>query len=218
MDRRIRKTVGFLAAVILVAVAVWLVNRYGIAQLRAYVDQMGLWAPFGLFVLRFVSVVIPALPGTAYSILAGSLLGFGEGLAVVCLSDFLSCTLSFWLSRRFGRQLVEKLVGERFIDRVDRFSQRHLERNFFLMTACLMTGFFDFVAYGIGLARAPWQKFLPALALSIALSNPPIVALGAGLFAQGKLLLVFALLGVFALALVTGLVQRRQGLPDSRQP
>ena len=209
MDKRIHKTISFLGVVALVAVAVGLINHYGMAQLRASVERMGLWAPFGLFVLRFTSVVIPALPGTAYSILAGSLLGFGEGLVVVCLSDFLSCTLSFWLSRQFGRRLVKKLVGERFIGRVDRFSRRHLERNFFLMTACLMTGFFDFVAYGIGLARAPWRKFLPALILSIALSNPPIVALGAGLFAQGKLLLVFALLGVFALALVTGLVQRR---------
>lgn len=208
MDRRIHKTISFLGAVALVAVAVGLINHYGIAQLRASVEQMGLWAPFGLFVLRFTSVVIPALPGTAYSILAGSLLGFGEGLVMVCLSDFLSCTLSFWLSRQFGRQLVKKLVGERFIGRVDRFSQRHLERNFFLMTACLMTGFFDFVAYGIGLARSPWQKFLPALVLSIALSNPPIVALGAGLFAQGKLLLVFALLGAFGLALIAELVQR----------
>ncbi|MGB7085101.1 MAG: hypothetical protein WBD47_06080 [Phormidesmis sp.] len=93
--------------------------------------------------------------------------------------------------------------------RVDSFSQKHLERNFFLMTAFLMTGFFDFVAYGVGLARAPWQKFLPALALSIALSNPPIVALGSGLLEGGKLLLVFALLGMFGLALVTGLVRRR---------
>ncbi len=214
MNRRARKTFSFLVAVALVAVAVWLINRYGIAQLRASVEQMGLWAPLGLFVLRFTSVVIPALPGTAYSILAGSLLGFGEGLAVVCLSDFLSCALSFWLSRRLGRQLVKKLVGERFIDRVDRFGQQHLERNFFLMTACLMTGFFDFVAYGMGLARAPWRKFLPALVLSIALSNPPIVALGAGLFAKGKLLLVLALLGVFALALITGLVQRRMSKSD----
>ena len=175
---------------------------------------MGVWAPLGLFGLRFTSVVIPALPGTAYSVLAGGLLGFGKGLAVVCVSDFLSCALSFWLAKRFGRRLVSRLVGDRFMSKVDSFSERHLERNFFLMTAFLMTGFFDFVAYGIGLAKAPWQKFLPALVLSIGLSNPPIVALGSGLLAQGKLLLVFALLGVFALALLTGWLQRKQGLAD----
>ncbi|MBE9067061.1 TVP38/TMEM64 family protein, partial [Leptolyngbya cf. ectocarpi LEGE 11479] len=78
------------------------------------------------------------------------------------------------------------------------------------MTAFLMTGFFDFVAYGVGLTKAAWLRFLPALFLSIAVSNPPIVALGAGLLEGGKLLLVFAILGAFALALLTGFLQRKQ--------
>lgn len=187
------------------------------AQLRTYVDQMGVWAPLGLFVLRFSSVVIPALPGTAYSFAAGSLLGFQEGLIVVCLSDFLSCSLSFWLSRRYGRGLVSRLVGKRFMDRVDRLSQRHLERNFFLMTAFMMTSFFDFVAYGVGLARAPWHKFLPALAVSIAISNPPIVALGASVLEGGTKLLFIALFGFFGLALIFGYVRRNNAPVEIEQ-
>mgnify|MGYP001791436227 FL=1 len=78
------------------------------------------------------------------------------------------------------------------------------------MTAFLMTGFFDFVAYGVGLTQASWLRFLPALILSITISNPPIVALGAGLLEGGKLLLAFAILGVFALAILTGFLQRKQ--------
>ena len=105
---------------------------------------------------------------------------------------------------------MQRLVGEKFITRVDTLSQKHLERNFFLMTAFLMTGFFDFVAYAIGLTQASWLRFIPALILSIAISNPPIVALGAGLLAGGRLLLVFAMLGAFALALLTGFLQRKQ--------
>ena len=191
-------------------VAVVLINQYGMAALRAQVERMGVWAPVGLFALRFSSVVIPALPGTAYSIAAGGLLGFQQGLLVVCLSDFLSCSLSFWLSRRYGRSLVSRLVGERFMNRVDKLSQRHLEQNFFLMTAFMMTSFFDFVAYGVGLARAPWRKFLPALILSIAISNPPIVAVGASVIEGGKILLFLTLFGVFGLALIAGWVKRHE--------
>jgi uncharacterized membrane protein YdjX (TVP38/TMEM64 family) len=210
VSKRIGKVVQLVAIALLFAIAVVLINKYGITALRSQVDRMGVWAPVGLFALRFSSVVIPALPGTAYSILAGGLLGFRQGLAVVCLSDFFSCTLSCWLSRRYGRSLVKRLVGERFMDRVDSLSQRHLERNFFLMTAFLMTGFFDFVAYGVGLARVPWRKFLPALILSIAISNPPIVAIGASLLEGGKILLFVALFGVFGLALLTGWLRRNE--------
>ncbi|MBE9060573.1 TVP38/TMEM64 family protein [cf. Phormidesmis sp. LEGE 11477] len=210
MSKRTGKIFQWVAIALLVVLAVVLINRYGMATLQAQVERMGVWAPIGLFALRFSSVVIPALPGTAYSIAAGGLLGFQQGLVVVCLSDLLSCSLSFWLSRRYGRSLVGRLVGKQFMDRVDRLSQRHLERNFFLMTAFLMTGFFDFVAYGVGLAKAPWRKFFPALILSIAISNPPIVAVGASVLEGGKILLFLALFGVFVLSLIAGWVRRKE--------
>ena len=208
--RRWTKWLRFLGIAIATIFVIWAIQHYGISQLRANVESLGVWAPLALFFLRFTSVVIPALPGTAYSVLAGGLLGFSQGIVVICLADMCSCSLSFFLSRQFGRTFVQRLVGERFITRVDALSQKHLERNFFLMTAFLMTGFFDFVAYAVGLTQAPWLRFIPALILSIAISNPPIVALGAGLLEGGRLLLVFAILGAFALALLTGFLQRKQ--------
>ncbi len=66
-----------------------------------------------------------------------------------------------------------------------------------------MTGLFDFVSYAAGLAKVPWTKFAPALILSVALSNPPIVALGAGLLDGGKRVLIFSVLGIFAISLIT---------------
>lgn len=206
--QRLLKLLQLVAIALLTIGAIVLIQRYGVAQLRSQVEQWGVWAPVGIFVLRFTSVVIPALPGTAYAILSGGLLGFGKGLAVIGVADICSCALSFGLSRRYGRSLVRRMVGQDFMYRIDRFSQRHLERNFFLMTGCLMTGFFDFVCYGLGLTRVTWAKFLPALLISIGLSNPPFVALGAGILEGGTQLLVFALLGVLGLAVVTYWVQR----------
>jgi len=206
--RRLLKILRFLAIALLISIVIWGINRYGVAQLRSQVDQWGPLAPFGVFLLRFTSVVIPALPGTAYAILAGGLLGFGKGIGVIYVADLMSCSLSFFLSRQYGRGLVQRLVGQGFMYRIDSFSQRHLERNFFLMTGCLMTGFFDFVCYGLGLTKAPWLKFAPALVISIALSNPPFVALGAGILEGGTRLAVFAILGVLGLAVITAIVQR----------
>lgn len=203
------KILRFLAIFSLVILVIVAINHYGVTQLRTRVEALGPWVPVGIFLLRFTSVVIPALPGTAYSVLSGGLLGFTQGLLVICVADLFSCSLSFSLSKRYGRNLVQRLVGPKFIDKIDSLSQRHLEHNFFLLTGFLMTGFFDFVCYGVGLTKASWRKFFPALAISIAISNPPIVALGAGLLEGGKLLLGMALSGVFILAIITGWVQRR---------
>jgi len=220
VSKRPNKFIGFLVLIAIVAVPIIVLRQLGIGkeEIRVFVEQLGAWVPVGLFFLRFTSVVIPALPGTAYSALAGALLGFVPGMMVVCLSDFLSCSLSFWLASRFGRDFVSNLVGQRFMARVDKFSQKNFENNFFLMAAVMMTSFFDFAAYGAGLARTPWHKFLPALVISILVSNPPFVALGTGLFADGvgpfssgKAVAWVALLGIFGLTLITGLVRRRAG-------
>lgn len=215
MNAKARKILQFLLFLGLTVLFIWAVNHFGLSQLREQVDQLGVWAPLGLFVLRFSSILFPALPGTAYSILGGTLFGFGQGLAIVCLADLASCSLNFALSRRYGRGLVQRLVGDRWISKVDALAQQHLENNFFLMVGFLMTGFFDFVAYGVGLTKTPALKFFPALFLSIAISNPPIVAIGAGLFEKGKLLLGLALLGTFGLAIVTGYV-RSQSKIDTK--
>ena len=85
---QIKGILRFLAIATLTALVIILVNHYGVAQLRAQVEELGVWIPLGIFVLRFTSVVIPALPGTAYSLLAGSLLGFAQGLLIICVFGF----------------------------------------------------------------------------------------------------------------------------------
>ncbi|MDW8201185.1 MAG: VTT domain-containing protein, partial [Cyanobacteriota bacterium SKYGB_h_bin112] len=193
-----------------VALTLWFVNWMGIEQVRANVDQLGIWAPLIVLLLRLSSIVIPALPGTAYSILAGTLFGFVEGLIVITIADLLACTTNFWIAKRYGRRIVQRLVGQRFMGKVDRLSRRYLESNFFLLTGVLMTGLFDFACYAVGLTRMPWRSFMGALGLSIVVAKPPIVAIGTGIVEEGRIFLGVALLSAFALAIVTGWLKRNQ--------
>ncbi|WP_421655019.1 TVP38/TMEM64 family protein [Leptothermofonsia sp. ETS-13] len=194
---------------VLIVLVVWLIRKAGIEQLREQVDRFGIWAPAIVFGLRFTSVIVPVLPGTAYAILAGGLFGFAQGLLVVALADLASCTFNFYVARRYGRDLVERFVGPSFMEKVDRLGQRHLERNFFLMTGFLMTGLFDFVAYAVGLTSTRWQSYVMALLVSILIAKPLWVAAGAGIFEGSRLFLGFALLGAFGVGIVTAIVQRK---------
>lgn len=208
------KWLRFSLIALLVVGAIVLINQYGIEQLRANIKQFGIWAPLVLILLRLVSIVIPAIPGTAYSILAGGLFGFTQGLIAIAIADLLACTFNFYIAKRYGRNLVQKFVGEGFMGKVDSLNQKYLEGNIFLVTAFLMTGLFDFVCYAVGLTQMKWQRFMSALLLSIVVAKPPLVALGAGVLEGGKLLLGFALMGMFLLAMVTGWLNRKQSLPS----
>ena len=133
---------------------------------------------FLLFILRSTSIIIPVLPGTIFSAAAGFQFGFTQGLFIIFFADFVSCSISFLLARKLGRNYIGRLLGSRQMRRVESISQDYLENNYFLMTALLMSGFFDFVCYAIGLTKITYKRFMPALIFSIIISDAPFVASG----------------------------------------
>ena len=98
------------------------------------------------------------------------------------------------------------------MERIDGFSKNQLEGNFFLMTGLLMTGLFDFLSYAIGISRTHWRVFAPALVISVLISDSIIVAVGAGVTQGATVMLVLALVAMFALATLTGLLKKRTKL------
>ena len=208
--QRLRKIIGVSVVVALAIVVLHLAHTHALEPLRAQVEGMGIWAPLGIVVLRGISILLPALPSTAYSLLAGALLGFETGLITIFITDLVFCQVAFLLAKRYGQKPVQALVGVKASKRIESFNQSQIEGNPFFLTGLLMTGLFDFVSYAAGLGGTKWKTFTPALIISVALSDPPIVALGAGVFSGGKLMLGVALLGVFALAIISGAVKKYQ--------
>ena len=206
---RLKTGLKISAWVAIFIVAVVYLQRYGIAPLQSAVNDMGIWAPLGLFLLRGVSIILPALPSSVYSLLAGSLLGFKLGYLTIILSDLVFCSTAFFIARRWGREPVSRLVGASAMKRIDGFSKNQLEGNFFLMTGLLMTGLFDFLSYAIGISRTHWRLFAPALLISVLISDSILVAVGAGAAQGASLTLGVALLAMFALATITGLLKKK---------
>ena len=131
-----------------------------------------------IFLLRTISIVIPVIPGTYCAVISGYIYGIKSGLLLIFIADFISCSSSFLISRRFGRTFLLKLLGSIQMKKIENISQKYIENNFFLMTGFLMTSWFDFVCYAVGLTKISWKKFMPALILSILISDIPFVAGG----------------------------------------
>ena len=214
---RLKTALKISAWIAVFVVAVVYLQRYGIAPLQNAVNEMGFWAPLGLFVLRGISIILPALPSSVYSLLAGSLLGFKVGYLTIILSDLVFCSSAFYIARRWGRGPVSRLVGAGAMEKIDGFSKNQLEGNFFLMTGLLMTGLFDFLSYAIGISRTHWRIFAPALLISVLISDSILVAVGAGVTKGASVSLGIALLAMFALATFTGLLKKRASVASSEE-
>ena len=208
--QRLRKIIGISTVVALAIVLLHLAHTHALEPLRAQVESMGVWAPLGIVALRGISILLPALPSSVYSLLAGALLGFETGLITIYITDLVFCQIAFLVAKQYGQEPVKKLVGEKASQRIQNFNQSQLEGNPFFLTGLLMTGLFDFVSYAAGLSGTKWKVFTTALIVSVTLSDLPIVALGAGVFSGGKSMLIIASLGVFALAIIAGMVKKYQ--------
>ena len=212
-SKNLRPYLTLFLLVLGMALAIYFINRQGNDAIRLYIQQMGVWGPIGLFSLRLISVIIPAVPGTFFSLLGGSLFGFWQGLAIICAADLISCTASFAISRYLGRNFVEKIIKKESLARIDKLCNNYLNQNFLLMTGFLMTGFFDFVAYGVGLTKTRFRMFFPALIISILLSNPPVIAVAAGIFEGGKILLIIAAFGMVGLGIISQILKKKYLTP-----
>tara|TARA_B100000963_G_scaffold262691_1_gene230807 strand:+ start:1325 stop:1936 length:612 start_codon:yes stop_codon:yes gene_type:complete len=139
------------------------------------------WGILLLISLRLISIIIPILPGTYCLLISGYLFGLVNGLIISCISDLIACSLCFTLSKFYGRKIIQKLMSRKYLNKFESLAQNYLERNFFLLTGFLMTGWFDFVSYGVGLTKLKWKTFFSALFISVLLSDLPFVATGNGI-------------------------------------
>jgi len=188
-QKKINKSIlKFVLIIIFIAIFVFLNNAFDynsikdlISNSQENINGNGIYIIFLIFLLRSISIFIPIIPGTYCVVIAGYIFGIKAGLIIMFFADFISCYMSFLISRRLGRGFVKQLLGSKQMRRVENIGQTYLEQNFFLMTGFLMTSWFDFVCYAVGLTKISWKKFMPALILSILISDIPFVAAGFGL-------------------------------------
>ena len=64
------KSLNLLLLILITVVAVIFIGKFGAEDVRTKIINYGIWGPLVIFMLRFTSVIIPALPSTAYSVLS----------------------------------------------------------------------------------------------------------------------------------------------------
>lgn len=164
------------------------------------------YAPL-LYVFVYIAGVVLALPGIALTALAGPLFGFWRGVLLVTIGANLGCQLTFFISRFFGREAVQRFIREASL--VDRISKRIEENGFLVMLYLRLLPIFPFngVNYVSGLTNITYREYtlgtfigmLPGILVYVNLSAAAAEAgrNPAGLVGSVLLLAVFTGASVF---------------------
>ena len=98
---------------------------FNAAAVRTFVRGFGIWAPVVLIALQAIQVVVAPVPGQVLAAVAGYLFGPWWGTLYNMIGITIGSTLAFWLSRRFGRAYVERMIDDEALETFDAFVESH---------------------------------------------------------------------------------------------
>ena len=218
--------ISILIAIVGILVAVYYIGRsYGwfaffesTQNIQSYVSSFGPLAPLIFFAIQFMQVIISPIPGNLTTIAGGVMFGFINGFLISFAAVFLGSICAFLLGKKFGRPLVERLVGK---PRVDKYMVTVSSRQKIVLFLMFLFPFFpdDLLCLVAGLTamRLPYFTVLMLVTRPFGLLFSALI--GAGIismpiWAWAIIIVVVIILFVFSLKYAPQIEERTKGLID----
>lgn len=159
-------------SVLLAASAVFVIHGWlggnfdSVETFRAYVSSYGIWAPIVLTLIQMLQVVLPVLPGFLGCVVGAGLFGTAGGFLINYIGISAGSIVAYFLAKRFGIKLVNKMVSmekhEKYIRRISR-SKSYAAVLFLAILLPLAPD--DFLCYFSGLIDMESKKFVTIILL-----------------------------------------------------
>lgn len=128
-------------------------------DIKEYVNSFGKLAPI-VYIIMFALVPLTLFPDSILAIGGGLIFGLGKGYLYTVIGALIGATLSFYISRKLGREFVKKLTKEK----LDNIESMINSNGFFivLMLRLIPLFPFDIISYGAGLTSVKYKDFIIA--------------------------------------------------------
>ncbi len=174
------------------------------SKVRTWVEQAGIWGPLLFILLKTSTIVIAPLSGSPLYPLVGLLFGFWPGILYVEIGDFLGYTISFFISRFFGKQIVAKFISDKEESILTRVMDHASTTKGFFQATLTLFAMPELLSYGAGLTKIKYWKFISIMLPVTIVGSSLFVYLGS-ILTSDSIFIGFGLplLGIFA-ALIGG--------------
>ncbi len=157
-------------------------------RLIGIVQSLGPFGPLAYILLQALQGIIAPIPSNVVGIIGGFLFSWW-GILWTSIGATIGATVVFWLSRRFGRSLVEKLVKKEALDKFDFIIGKRASMIIFLVF--IIPGLpDDIVCYIAGLTDVPLKKLIIIFLIG---RLPAVVSnnyIGMGFSGEGNIIIV----------------------------
>lgn len=148
-------------------------------EVVAFVKSLGFWGPLVFVLLQILQTIAAPVPGNVTGLVGGFLFGWW-GVLWTLIGSAIGFYCVFWLSRKFGRRLVEKIIKKEALDKFDHLANQKGSLVFFLIF--LIPGLpDDIVGYVAGLTSIPIRQLMIMVIIGRIPATVATNMLGAGL-------------------------------------
>lgn len=133
-----------------------------ISQPERFAGWLANFGPYVILVYIFVqsiTLLIPPLGGSFILIGMLAILGPEKGLLISYLVTTPVYFLNFWLARKFGRPIVEKVAGKTGLAKIDHYAADAGVGTLWILKI-FENGYFDFISYAVGLTKISFRDFI----------------------------------------------------------
>lgn len=173
------------------------IQAIGLERIRATIESAGPLAPLAYIGVKILTYVFAPLTSGPLQVGAGVLFGLVPGTAYTLIGEVIGGSLSFAISRRFGRPVVHRLIGDEGLARVDGFVGQIVDWKTLTYARLFLFSIYDFISYAAGFSRLKYSTYLIISIVAGFIPTFAAVALGTMLTEErGGLMFLYAIVAV----------------------
>lgn len=164
MNYKLDKVLKILISIIIILILGSVVYKLfsmniNVNDIQYYVSSFDKLAPM-VYIIMFALVPLTLFPDSILAIGGGLIFGLGKGYIYTLIGALIGASLSFYISRKLGRNFVKKLTKEK----LDNIEEMINSKGFFVVLILRLIPLFpfDIISYGAGLTSIKYKDFLIA--------------------------------------------------------
>jgi uncharacterized membrane protein YdjX (TVP38/TMEM64 family) len=196
-ENRLKSILVLIAIIIIIGVVSYFGYKYfyQLDNLKALILGVGWLGPFIIFLASVFQIVIPTIPGEIVNFLSGYFYGPLFGVIICLIGTIVGALIAFFLSKRFGRPFVEKVIKK---EQLEKFDNTMKKSEAYYLLICLLLGLPDLLYFMAGLTTMRYRLFIPI----VILGRIPGITLSAAIGYGSSLPQKYILLIILGVALV----------------
>jgi uncharacterized membrane protein YdjX (TVP38/TMEM64 family) len=161
-------------------------------RIRSFIEPYGVLAPLMFVVLQIVQVVLAPISHYAVGLAGGFIFGTWYGFILNWTGRVIGALIAFYLGRRYGRKIIQRVVKQETLDKYDRLFAKGKLVLFLMFFLPLFPD--DELSYLAGFSSMSAGAFIPIMLLGHIGGSLGLAILGSGLSYRNPLFIIFSII------------------------